>query len=684
MFFDTELVEQGLKPSPPTDEELAAVEELALGDYEIYAENLVLITEEGKAVMTKMGVSSMLHSGDSMAAIYTAEGDLVTSVCGTYLHVVTGQIPVKFIMKYFQDDPTVGVQEGDVFYCNEAIYGGIHNPDQFAIMPIFNEGELVAWAVVGAHQPETGGKEPGGQIITAVTRHDEGMKLTPIKIGEGYQLKSDLLKMMENFISRAPRMQVTDVRARVAACDRIRVRMQKLAQKKGNRFLQGLFRKIITESAEGARKRIQAWNDGVYRHVVFLDTTGMETSLLRVPIALHKKGDRLLIDLTGCSPEHGGSFQSLAPCTRAHCAIYLYQIPFHDFPISAGTMEPIDYIIPHGTIMDPDPEAAISCSPLSAATLFPLLGVIFSKMMFDSPQRDLVCGSTSCSTGFMITCVNQHGAKIVDYLAYPLNSSGLAARYGEDGVDLFGFPHGPWGKAPDVEDVERTLPLLHLYQKSLPDSCGFGKYRGGAGVTVAYTVHHVPHATFTNVAKDSKFPNTCCLFGGYSGNVVPGIQVLNTDVISQLKEGKVRLPNSDHDILTENPFGGEVVREHQARAARIIRQGEVITSSTQGAGGYGDVLERPPEKVIEDLRTRVITHWTVENVYKVAYDRETLKVDVELTERQRAAERKARLARGKPYAEFIEEWSKKRPHPQALKYYGTWPDARKNRELIRV
>lgn len=238
------------------------------------------------------------------------------------------------------------VNEGDVFYCNEAIYGGIHNPDQFAIMPIFHEDEIVAWTVVGAHQSETGGKEPGGEVTTAVSRHDEGMKLTPIKIGENYRLKNDLLLMMENFVSRAPRMQVIDVKARVAACDRIRIRVQDLAQRKGARFLRGLFQKMIKESEPGARKRISSWNDGTYRHVVFIDTTGAETSMLRIPIAVHKKGDRLTIDLTGTSPEHEGSFQALAPCVRGHCCVNLYQGPFHDFPISAGTMEPIDFIIP--------------------------------------------------------------------------------------------------------------------------------------------------------------------------------------------------------------------------------------------------------------------------------------------------------------------------------------------------
>ena len=239
-MFDLQLNEEGIKPVPATEDDLEAMAALGAGDYEIYSEMLTIIVQEGKEIMTKMGISSMLHSGDSMAGLYTAAGDLVTTVCGTYLHCVTGQIPIKFIIKYWRDNPSVGVRPGDIFYCNEAIYGGIHNPDQFAIMPIFHgEEELVAWSVVGAHQSETGGKEPGGEVTTARTRHDEGMKLIPIKIGERYVLRDDLLKMMENFISRAPRMQVTDVKARVAACDRIRVRVQELASKRGTRFLRG-------------------------------------------------------------------------------------------------------------------------------------------------------------------------------------------------------------------------------------------------------------------------------------------------------------------------------------------------------------------------------------------------------------------------------------------------------------
>lgn len=684
-MFDMDFVERGWKPSAPSPEALEAMSELALGDYEIFSEKLNFICEEGKKVMTMMGISSMLHSGDTMAGVYTADGDLVTTACGTYLHCVTGQVPVKFILSFFRDDETVQVNEGDVFYCNEAIYGGIHNPDQFAIMPIFHKDEIVAWTVVGAHQSETGGKEPGGEITTAVSRHDEGMKLTPIKIGENYLLKNDLLLMMENFVSRAPRMQVTDVKARVSACDRIRIRVQDLAQKKGARFLRGLFQKMIKESEIGARKRISSWNDGTYRHVVFIDTTGTETSMLRIPIAVHKKGDRLTIDLTGTSPEHEGSFQALAPCVRGHCCVNIYQGPFHDFPISAGTMEPIDFIIPHGTIMDPDPEAAISCAPVTASAVFPLLAICFSKMMYDSEQRDLVCGfCSSNSSAPIISCENQHGAKIVDFLGFPLNAWGLSARHDCDGIDVFGFPHGPWGKGPDVEDVERGFPLLHLYQKGLADSGGCGKYRGGTGITLAYIVHNAPYAVFTATTKESKIPTHTGLFGGYSQTVVPAIRVVGIDAIERMKSGEVGLPGNDYDLLTENPFEGEITVEHQARPARIVKKGEIICSSTQGGGGYGDVLERLPESVVEDVRDGAITTVTARRVYKVEFDSETLKLDETATKRARAQERKARLKRGKPYKDFVKGWSKLRPNDQALKYYGTWPDAKPNRQVIRI
>ncbi|HEX6021723.1 MAG TPA: hydantoinase B/oxoprolinase family protein [Solirubrobacter sp.] len=685
-MFDPSIVDRAMQPVPPTQREIDDAGSLRPGDYEIYSENLLLMLQEGKEVMTKMGISSMLHSGDTLVAVYTAQGDLVSAVLGTYLHAVTGQVPIKFILEEFADDPSVGVNEGDVYYTNEALYGGIHNPDQFAIMPVFHGGELLAWVVSGAHQSETGGSEPGGEITQAHTRHDEGMKLTPIKIGERYQLKNDLLRMMENFISRAPRMQVTDVKARVAACDRVRVRLQELADRRGAALIRGLFRRMIQQTSAGVRKRIENWPDGVYRHHVFMDTTGHEDALLRASVTVTVKGDSLTIDFAGTSPEHEGSYNAFKNVIRGHCAVNLFQFPFHDFPLSSGMLEHIDIRVPHGTFFDADPEAAISCSPLVGAMVFPLLGVTLSKAMYAAGQTEAACGfASSSASAVMVAGTNQHGVRVTDFMGYPLNAYGLAARSDQDGVDVFGFPHGPWGKAPDVEDIEAEFPLLHLYQKQQRDTCGFGKYRGGVGAAVCYVVHRTPYLAFTSSQKEAKFPAHNGLYGGYSMTVVPGLRVLGSSVLEQMRAGEPNLPVDDYSLASgETAITGEVIVEHQTRGIRVLQEGEVLAASTQGSGGYGDVLERDPAAVMEDLRNDAISDWTARNVFCVAYDAETLIVDEEGTRALRDAHRKRRLESGRPYAEFVAEWEQRLPPEQVLKYFGEWPSGTPNRTVVRI
>jgi acetophenone carboxylase len=627
----------------------------------------------------------MLHSGDTLVAVYTAAGDLVAPVCGTYLHSVTGQIPIKFILAEYRDDPSIGVREGDIFYCNEALYGGIHNPDQFALMPVFNEDELIAWAVCGAHQSETGGADPGGEITQAKTRHDEGMKLSPMKIGENYQLRNDVLRMMENFISRAPRMQVTDVKARVAACDRVRLRVQELAAKHGNDTLRGLFRRMIQQTSAGVRRRVSNWPDGTYRHVVFMDTTGHAAHLLRAQVAVTVKGDQLVIDFEGTSPEHEGSYNAFAHIIAAHCAVNLYQFPFHDFPISSGMLENVDIRVPKGSFFDADSEAAVSCSPLVGALVFPLLGVALSKIMYSTEQRDLVCGfCTSSASAVMVSGINQHGYRVTDFMGYPLNAYGLAARHDSDGVDVFGFPHGPWGKAPDVEDIEQEFPLLHLFEHELTDTCGFGRYRGGSGAAVAYIVYDTPYLAFTSSQKESKFPSANGLFGGYAATTLPGIRVMNSDMLERMRAGDPDIPTDDYALAVIDPGDGEVILEHQTRGVHLLHEGDVLAASTNGGGGYGDVLERDPAAVLRDLLNKTISEEIARNVYLVVFDSDTLLLDEEATISARAAERENRRERGRPYHEFLVEWSLRRPPAEILTYFGEWPTARKNREVVRI
>ena len=144
MFPERQTLLDWIKPEPPSPDELEYMKLLKPGDYEIYSDRLDSILLEAREVFIRTGLSSMLRSGDLIVGIYTPAGDMVCASCGTFLHAALSLLPIKFTIKNWLPDPTVGVREGDIFYCNEALYGGMHNPDQIAFMPVFHNGELIA------------------------------------------------------------------------------------------------------------------------------------------------------------------------------------------------------------------------------------------------------------------------------------------------------------------------------------------------------------------------------------------------------------------------------------------------------------------------------------------------------------------------------------------------------------
>ncbi len=673
-----------LKPEP-TPKELECVKLLKPGDYEIYSAKLDQILLEGRETFVRMGVSGMIRSGDLAVGLFTASGDMAATSAGTFAHVVSSQLPVKFILKNWMPEPTVGVREGDIFYFNEALYGGVHNPDQMAMMPVFYDDELIAWTSAISHQPETGGVSPGGMIITARTKYEEGMRLSPIKIGENYQLRADLMEMATNFISRTPRMQDFDMRARVTACDRLRLRIQELARDKGKDFLLGLLRRMIQVAEEGARRKIRGWNDGVYRAVAFGDALGLEEAMHRFYLTLRKEGDRLIFDFTGTSPEHDvGSYHATAASMPGYAAVIIYNYPFHDLPVSCGTLAPTEWVVPSGTLLNPDPDAAISNAPVLATILKSAVYLCFAKMTYDSPQWESVVAPTASGCGMNVSGIDQHGVRFADLLTYPLNALGQGARVDMDGIDSYGFVFTPHARGPDLDSTEGERPLIHLFQKHLKDSCGFGKYRSGVGPISVYAVHGVPQMAYNMTAKETRIHGSPGIFGGYPANAKFGVEIRNSDLWQKMERGDRDIPSDYRELLTKRAIKGDYLFEPNIRPTRPVKEGDLWVLMHGGTGGCGDVLERDPELVMQDIRNEITSHWTAQNVYKVVYDPDTLEVDYPKTEELRQREREDRIKRGRKFKTFQREWLKRRPPETALKYYGSWPDAKKVREIVRI
>ena len=692
-----------IHPTKPSQEELTGLEKLAAGDYEIYSERLNMILAECKDVFSKVGNSNWVLSGDLIVGLHNKQGDLISSCLGTFIHSVTAQNPVKWIMHNFYDNPRVGVHEGDIFYCNESTYGGIHNCDQLALMPIFHNGELIAWASSGTHMAETGAIAPGGMIPWAKSRYEEGMNLTPIRIAKNYQLRDDLLEMMVNMIGRAPRQQILDLRARCTAVDRLRMRIQQLADQKGNDFVRGLLRKTLMVAEEGARNRISKWNDGIFRNLCFTSGIGTKPGLLRYYCTAYKEGDHILFDYTGTSPENDSSFNSMPWVIVSYAALFMYSHGFWDLPVCTGTLAPVDFRIPDGTFISANWDAAIGRAPHVCENNNELFPKLFACMMFSTKDRVQIAApinGVGGGGGMAIgvgggdgggSGLNQHGVPVVSSGGgWSRNTMGQGARVDSDGMDSALFRSAVYAAGNDAEEAEADIPALHLWQKHRMDSSGNGKYRGGASGYTATIYYGVPSVKRSATIAGGVIRRMLVgqgLFGGYVSNAAPGVGVENSNILELMAKGEKNIPSSPEQIIRGRLIKGDYIlpSSRTARPARVVYEGSLSAGGGAAGGqGYGDVLEREPQAVVDDVRSEIISDWTARNVYHVVYDVETWTADVDKTRELRKRERDQRLSQGKNYDEFEKDWLTKKPAEDQLEYYGSWPDAKMVRQIIRI
>jgi N-methylhydantoinase B/oxoprolinase/acetone carboxylase alpha subunit len=673
-----------IRLAEPTEDELRAVDTLAPGDYEVGFQRTNDILDEALEVFQRASRSSMGIAGDVMIALFSAGGDLVNAAAGTYLHAIIQPIIIKYILEHYSENP--GIRDGDIWFANDALYGGIHNPDQVIVLPIFHEGKLIAWAGAANHTTETGAVEPGGMPVTATGRFHEGLNLPPVKIGEDHRLRDDWIEVFNAFGIRAPQMITTDLKARATAADRVRTRVLEVVERDGADFLVGVLRRMLQVAEEGARRRISSWLDGKYRCVTFADALGTEHGLVRnASLTLVKEGDEVTFDFTGTSPENLSPYQAHVQAVVGHIANYVYSYVFYDLPISSATFAPFSFVIPKGTILNPDDKAATSCSVMVCTGVMSACANVFAKMMFASQEHDRVTASASnAGNAIVIAGLTQWGLPFADMVAYSINTEGMGGRPDSAGMNAFGFPWCPFGRAPDVELMENEFPLLIPFSQHWKDSCGAGKHRGGVGTVQLWVAHQAPQVLLMAIADNSKLQTPQPLFGGYAPCTVPGIGIRGPRLIERLAAGD-RLDMDLSALIQPGALDGHTEIEFMGRSIRPYDAGDVMTFAfSAGGAGYGDPLEADPEQVAADFRDGLISEWSMREIYRVVYDPVDHVVLAAETEEARRAERTRRRERDRSWEAFVSEWERLSPPPELLTWFGSWPEGVAAAPLMRM
>lgn len=559
------------------------------------------------------------------------------------LRKLTGRSYSSLVHPIVRDFPPETMRPGDVYFHNDVYTseGGIgHLPDLCVTVPVFHDGEVVAYVQAFGHHDDIGGAVPGSMPSHATSVFEEGLMVPPIKLWDaGVPNAAALAIMTRN--TRLPDSLRGDLDAECNACLMGARRLAEVFARYGTDTVEACFDAILEATTETFRREVLARiPEGTWTWEDYAEHDGVDPPRLhRQRITLTKEPDRLVIDFTGTSAQakgpinHAGDYADgnflkkwLAPILRN-----LADSPerMAELDVNEGVVPLIEMRFPDkGTLLTP-----VFPAPTNARTfvILRLLGVLAGVLAKATGGRMPADQETIRYTGVY----GQHDDGS-HYLMREVLGGGSGGRWYADGEDTIHVV--PDSRNLPAEFTESRFPLRVERLGLACDSGGPGQMRGGLGYDKHIRMLRDGH--YMSIA-DRSILSCWGVAGGRAG--APFTVVID--------------PGGPNERAMEGLVDDEPVRA-----------GEVIRIGTTGGGGWGDPLDRDPAAVARDVAWGKVSRRAAAADYGVvlAGDDEGPTVDetatAELRERLRA-ERPAPgfFDRGPGYARLD---PKGRPHPE--------------------
>ena len=329
--------------------------------------------------------------------------------------------------------------------------------------------------------------------------------------------------------------------------------------------------------------------EGEFSYELNLDSNGVEPGWvpLRVNVVIrHRPEPTMTVDFSDSAPEVPGPMngaRATAAC-GAITAIKAFLDPHS--PINGGTFRPIHTITKPGTIFEAQPPSAM-CGSLDLG--YRVIEVVMGALGSIRPE-DAVGDFSSPAHLYLPVWDPQRQQQ---YVFYEIPIGGTGAVSDHDGSDaVAGFERGDFARVSSVEIWEHRIALRAVENVLIPDSGGAGKFRGGIGMRRSWRLLEESSAV-SDLSEPCLVPNYGVL-GAYGG----------TPSTCWVHRGD--------EIYWPGGVTGT------GKATRFPMQcGDIVQFDKWGAGGYGDPLERDPERVREDLGEGYISAQSARDVYGV-------------------------------------------------------------------
>lgn len=511
------------------------------------------------------------------------------------LRKLTGRSYSALVHPVVRDFPVGEMSRGDVFFHNDVYLseGGIgHLPDLCVTVPVFADGEVVAFVQAFGHHDDIGGMVAGSMPSNATSHFQEGLMIPPIRLYDAGVPNAAAIRIITRN-SRLPDHISGDLDSECNACRMGARRLEELFARYGRHTVEACFDAIIDRTTATFRREILTKiPDGTYTWEDYAEHDGVDPPRLHAQrITLTKTPEKLVLDFTGTSPQakgpinHAGDYAGgnflikwLAPILRN----------LADTPERMGELDVNEGIVPliemkfppKGTLLTP-----VFPAPTNARTfvILRLLGVFAGVLAKATGGAVPADQETIRYTG--ITGYDSNGDW---YLYREILGGGSGGRPYADGSDTIHIV--PDSQNMPAEFVETTFPARVERLGLATDSGGPGKFRGGLGYLKEIRV--LVDATFLSIA-DRSILSCWGVNGGAAGRPFR---------------------------VTIDPEGPEERVLPGLADGVPVRAGQIIRVETTGGGGWGDPLERDPAAVAWDVLHDKVSSAAAEHDYGVVLD----------------------------------------------------------------
>ena len=564
---------------------------------EVIKRALISAAEQMFVALGRTAKSSVIYEVlDYGCALTDASGRMIAQANGIPAFIgVLGDAVRDVLDKYGLD----GLEDGDIVITNDPYMGGAtHQNDAVLVMPIFYDGRPVMFAAGKAHWNDVGGKDPGSWSPNATDIYQEGIQFPVVRIFNHGVENRDIVDILARN-GRIPEMTLGDMRAQAASLRVAAKRVQQICDKYSLDTVLEAVEVYLKQGRQEALTELKKLPKGEYTAEEYIDDDGLGGDPVLVKVKVTITDEAFVIDYTGTGKTCRGPINSPLSVLLS-TAKFAYQAVVSPHAASNhGFFSPLRVVVPEDCVFNPIRPAPVSTYWESASYAGDVVWKALAEAIPDRiPAGHFlsVCGTTVCG-------IDDDSGEW--FFSVEPNAGGWGAGRGKDGEHGLVCTSDGETYILSIEVAETRYPfLVDQFGLNTADG-GHGRWLGGRGLIKDYRITNL-EARVTASFGRSSFP-PWSVAGGTEGS--PNL---------------VEIRREDGSIERRGRFSNET-----------LKRGDVVRFVTGSGGGYGDPVERAPERVLEDVLDGYIGVEAAREVYGVAISGDPLRVDGAETARLR-------------------------------------------------